>query len=75
MTQSTTARNDDHAAWSGRIEDDALLRGQGRFGDDVKPQGALAAHFVRSPHAFAKIQRIDVGGEIRSGRDRCADRG
>src|SRR5260221_712468 len=60
MTQSTTAHNDDHAVWSGRIEDDVLLRGQGRFGDDVKPQGALAAHFVRSPHAFAKIQRIDV---------------
>ena len=60
MTQSTAARNDDHAAWSGRIEDDALLRGQGRFGDDVKPEGALAAFFVRSPHAFAKIERIDT---------------
>ena len=60
MTQSTAAHNDDHAAWSGRVEDDALLRGQGRFGDDVKPDGALAAYFVRSPHAFAKIERIDV---------------
>ncbi len=36
------------------------MRGQGRFGDDVKPAGALAAHFVRSPHAFAKIERIDT---------------
>ncbi len=44
----------------GRIEDDALLRGAGRFGDDVKPGGALAAYFVRSPHAFAEIARIDV---------------
>ncbi|MFY9598951.1 MAG: xanthine dehydrogenase family protein molybdopterin-binding subunit [Pseudolabrys sp.] len=60
MTQSTAARNEDHAVWSGRVEDDALLRGQGRFGDDVKPEGALAAFFVRSPHAFAKIERIDV---------------
>lgn len=60
MTQSTAARADDHSTWSGRIEDDALLRGQGRFGDDVKPDGALAAYFVRSPHAFAKIERIDV---------------
>jgi carbon-monoxide dehydrogenase large subunit len=60
MTQSTAARNDEHIAWSGRIEDDALLRGQGRFGDDVKPDGALSAYFVRSPHAFAKIERIDV---------------
>jgi carbon-monoxide dehydrogenase large subunit len=57
MTQSTAARDN---AWSGRIEDDALLRGQGRFGDDTKPEGALAAFFVRSPHAFAKIERIDV---------------
>ncbi len=45
---------------AGRIEDDALLRGAGRFGDDVKPEGALAACFVRSPHAFAAIERIDV---------------
>ena len=47
-------------AWTGRVEDDALLRGQGRFGDDVKPDAALAAAFVRSPHGFAKIDRIDV---------------
>ena len=46
--------------WAGRIEDDALLRGAGRFGDDVKPEGALAACFVRSPHAFANIERIDI---------------
>ena len=58
MTQSAAASNDD--AWNGRVEDDALLRGQGRFGDDVKPDDTLAAYFVRSPHAFAKIVRIDV---------------
>jgi aerobic carbon-monoxide dehydrogenase large subunit len=57
MTQSTAASDN---AWSGRIEDDALLRGQGRFGDDIKPESALAAFFVRSPHAFAKIGRIDT---------------
>jgi aerobic carbon-monoxide dehydrogenase large subunit len=56
--ESTAARNAD--AWTGRVEDDALLRGAGRFGDDVKPVGALAAYFVRSPHAFAKIGHIDV---------------
>jgi len=60
MMQPSVARNDDHVAWTGRVEDDALLRGQGRFGDDVKPEGALAAHFVRSPHAFAKIERVDI---------------
>src|ERR1019366_1862093 len=57
---SPAARRADPSAWTGRIEDDALLRGQGRFGDDVKPEGALAAYFVRSPHAFAKIERIDT---------------
>ena len=47
-------------AWHGRIEDDALLRGEGRFGDDAKPEGALAAYFVRSPHGFARIAHIDT---------------
>ena len=55
-----TASKADFSRWKGRLEDDALLRGTGRFGDDVKPQGALAAAFVRSPHAFAKILRVDV---------------
>src|SRR4029078_10683085 len=58
MTQSAAASDDN--AWNGRVEDDALLRGQGLFGDDVKPDGTLAAYFVRSPHAFARIVRIDV---------------
>ena len=48
------------AKWAGRIEDEALLRGQGKFGDDVKPQHTLAAVFVRSPHAHATINRIDT---------------
>ena len=48
------------SSWTGRVEDEVLLRGQGRFGDDVKPEGALAAYFVRSPHAFARIERIDT---------------
>jgi carbon-monoxide dehydrogenase large subunit len=60
MTPSIAPREDDPAAWSGRVEDDTLLRGQSRFGDDVRPDGALAAVFVRSPHAFAKITRIDI---------------
>jgi aerobic carbon-monoxide dehydrogenase large subunit len=54
---ANSAKFDD---WTGRIEDDPLLRGHGRFGDDVKPDGALAAHFVRSPHAFANIEHIDT---------------
>ena len=54
------SRPTDFSDWTGRVEDDALLRGQGRYGDDVKPDGALVAYFVRSPHAFAKILRIDT---------------
>jgi carbon-monoxide dehydrogenase large subunit len=53
--------------WRGRLEDDALLRGAGRFGDDVKPAGALAVCFVRSPHALARIAKVDVS-EARAAR-------
>ena len=48
------------AGWAGRIEDAALLKGQGRYHDDVKPAGALAGVFVRSPHAHARIVSIDT---------------
>ena len=73
--ESNTARQAGPSEWTGRIEDDALLRGHGRFGDDVKPEGALAAYFVRSPHAFATIERIDVDGcQARARRGGGADR-
>ncbi len=56
MTASTAKTE----ARTGRVEDDPLLRGQGRFDDDAKPAGALAACFARSPHGCARIERIDV---------------
>ncbi|QXM24894.1 xanthine dehydrogenase family protein molybdopterin-binding subunit [Elioraea tepida] len=45
-----------------RTEDPRLLRGDGRFTDDVAALtgGALHAVFVRSPHAHALIRGIDV---------------
>jgi aerobic carbon-monoxide dehydrogenase large subunit len=43
-----------------RLEDPALLTGQGRFVDDVKLPGTLEACFVRSPYAHAKIRAIDT---------------
>jgi carbon-monoxide dehydrogenase large subunit len=43
-----------------RVEDDALLRGNGRFSDNVPEPGQLYACFVRSPHPHASIVRIDV---------------
>ena len=43
-----------------RREDRRLVTGQGRFVDDLVPAGALAAAFVRSPHAHARVVDIDV---------------
>ncbi|HMA31331.1 MAG TPA: molybdopterin cofactor-binding domain-containing protein, partial [Casimicrobiaceae bacterium] len=43
-----------------RVEDDALLRGQGLFADNVPAAGQLYACFLRSPHPHARIARIDA---------------
>jgi carbon-monoxide dehydrogenase large subunit len=43
-----------------RVEDDALLRGEGRFADNMPVAGELYACFVRSPHPHARIARIDT---------------
>lgn len=42
-----------------RKEDDALIRGKGRYTDDYAPQAALRCLMLRSPHAHAKYT-IDV---------------
>lgn len=42
-----------------RVEDGPLLRGRGRFTDDLKPADAAVACFLRSPHAHAEITGID----------------
>jgi CO/xanthine dehydrogenase Mo-binding subunit len=45
-----------------RVEDDRLLRGNGRYTDDIHENGerALEGVFVRSPYAHARITSIDV---------------
>jgi carbon-monoxide dehydrogenase large subunit len=43
-----------------RVEDDALLKGAGRFADDVALPGQLHAQFLRSPHPHARIESIDA---------------
>src|SRR5215212_8497999 len=43
-----------------RVEDPRLLRGEGRYVDDVHPDGCLHAVFVRSQHAHAMIGSIDL---------------
>ena len=43
-----------------RLEDEALLTGQGRYIDDLRMPGLLEAAFVRSPHPHARIVSIDT---------------
>ena len=43
-----------------RREDPRLVTGQGRFVADLPAEGALHAHFVRSPVAHARIRALDV---------------
>ncbi len=43
-----------------RVEDQRLLRGLGRYVDDLAPRDALHAVFVRSPHAAARILAMDT---------------
>lgn len=43
-----------------RIEDLRLLRGEGRYTDDVNLDGQAHAVFVRSPHAHATITGLDT---------------
>jgi len=42
-----------------RKEDYRLITGQGRYLDDIAVPNCLHAHFVRSPHAHARIVAID----------------
>ena len=48
-----------------RLEDGPLLRGDGRFIDDLKFAGMLEAAFVRSPHAHAGIRGINTDAAMR----------
>ena len=43
-----------------RQEDPRLLRGRGRFGDDISAPGQLWARIVRSPSAHGQVRGLDV---------------
>ncbi len=43
-----------------RREDVRLVSGQGRYTDDIKPEGEAYAYFIRSPHPHAVIKSLDV---------------
>jgi carbon-monoxide dehydrogenase large subunit len=47
-----------------RKEDPALLRGEGRYVDDITLPGMLHAAFVRSPYAHARVGRIDKSAAL-----------
>jgi carbon-monoxide dehydrogenase large subunit len=49
-----------------RLEDQHLMTGRGKFTDDVTLPGLAHCAFARSPHAHARIARIDAAAARRS---------
>jgi carbon-monoxide dehydrogenase large subunit len=49
-----------HARFKGRVEDEPLVRGHGRYMADAPLPNQAYAYFVRTPHAFARIKGVDV---------------
>ena len=47
-----------------RLEDEPLLRGRGRFVDDIVLAGVWHAAFVRSPHPHALIKSVDKSAAL-----------
>ena len=43
-----------------RKEDKRFVTGKGKYVDDVRVHGMTYAHFVRSPHAHARVKGIDI---------------
>jgi carbon-monoxide dehydrogenase large subunit len=63
-----------------RVEDARLLTGRGQFVDDFAFAGMLHCALVRSPHAHARIEKIDAIGAalpgvvaVFTGKDMAAD--
>jgi len=48
-----------------RKEDKRFITGKGRYVDDIKLLGMTHAHFVRSPHAHAKVKGIDSSAALK----------
>jgi aerobic carbon-monoxide dehydrogenase large subunit len=48
-----------------RREDPRFITGKGTYVDDVKLPGTTYAVFVRSPHAHARIKKIDTAAAAR----------
>src|SRR6201747_144041 len=48
-----------------RKEDRRFITGKGRYVDDIKIAGMTHAHFVRSPHAHARVKSIDSAAAMK----------
>src|SRR5881394_343382 len=48
-----------------RKEDKRFITGKGRYVDDIKLQGMTHAHFIRSPHAHAKVKGNDSAAAMK----------
>jgi carbon-monoxide dehydrogenase large subunit len=62
MAAADRTKASDYAIGSSppRVEDERLVRGHGRFTDDVRAVGEAVLVIVRSPHAFARIVSMDL---------------
>ena len=49
-----------------RTEDIRFITGKGRYVDDINRPGQAFAYFLRSPHAHATIDKIDVSAALKS---------
>ena len=47
-----------------RVEDPRLLKGEGRYTDDISMPGEAHGIVLRSPHAHARITAMDVSGAM-----------
>ena len=57
---------DHHADFKGRVEDEPLVRGRGRYMADAPEPNQAFAYFVRSPHAFARIVSLDASAALKA---------
>jgi carbon-monoxide dehydrogenase large subunit len=62
MDATTDKTHGNSHSFHGRVEDEPLVRGHGRYIADAPLPNQAFAYFVRSPHAFAKIVSIDPSG-------------
>ena len=65
------AKSPDRATVVPRVEDDVLLRGQGRYIADARWPNQAYACFVRSPHACARIAGVNAAANSFSSTERA----